>query len=568
MTFHRRTAVAGVVLIITGLTACAPGPPATVVPGTKVTVGWEGELTSLNAAASPTPGNLDIAEATRGDFGDVVDGEFVPDEDFGTITIVSDIPFTVRYDLAEPAWSDGIPLDAADLMLEWAAAAGVLDADKEAGSGDMTEPEAVQVVSDLDEFSRSIEVTFPEPTIAWQTAIEVSVPAHVVGQRALGLNDPMQAKQAVIRAIQGEDAAALSSISEAWTEAFDVTENAEIPTDLRLSSGAFQVDRVTRTTDGQSVTLVPNPSYQGGVTPQIARIDLVPPGEDPASAIGERLDVGQVTPTIRNRGLIRDLERRDNPVLTAHDGSVWAVLLRPAGVFEQPAARTAFLRTVPARDMVDRGTGGWASSYTVTTSMLSAPGSRGYDVVNEDSGFPSELGAPSRDPALDREAAGVAVGSSVCVVYDRASEIAVGAFAALRDSIGVEGWNVVDCGSDDIDAALRQPGWDAAIARVPLPETPGQIAAQWGSGSQASLVGDADADRDALITELSRTVDVYEARELLARIESTIVRAAVARPLAVNPTVTIADRQVLGVSVRNGQMAPLTWGLAQWSVAR
>ncbi|MEY2847704.1 MAG: hypothetical protein RI885_369 [Actinomycetota bacterium] len=567
MTFQRRSVAAGVVLIVTGLTACAPALPATVVPGSDVTVGWAGELTSLNAAAAPTRGNIDVAEATRGEFGDVVDGEFVADESFGTVTIISDIPFTVRYDLAEPTWSDGIPLDAADLMLGWAASTGALDADGDGGSDDGPEQEDPPTVPVIDEFGRTIEVTFAEPTIAWQTAIEAAVPAHVVGQRGLGLDDPMQAKQAIIRAVQEQDVTALAAIAEAWTDGFDITEKTEIPADLRLSSGPFHVDRVTRTDDGQSVTLAPNASYTGAASAQIARVELVPPTEEPASAIGGSLDVAQVAPTTQNRGRIRDLERRDNPVLTSHDGSVWTVLLRPAGVFAAPAARTAFLRAVPARELVDRGAGDWSSAYTATTSMLAAPGSSAYDVVSEDSGFASSLGTPSRDPALDREAVGVAAGSSVCVLFDRGSEFATGAFAALQDAVEAEGWNVVDCGSDDIGAAIGQQGWDAAIARVPLPETPAQIAALWGSGSEASLVGDADADRDALITELARTVDVYETRELLARIESSIVRAAVARPLAVNPVVTISARQVTGVAVRNGPAAPLTHGLAQWAVA-
>ena len=565
MRVHRRIAASGTVLLVAGLTACAPALPATVVPDTEVTVGWAGELTSLNAAASPTPGNIDIAEATRSDFGDVVDGTFAPDEGFGTITIVGDVPFTVRYDLAEPAWSDGIPLDAADLMLGWAAAAGLLDPDADS-SDDDTGPEDAPEVPALDEFERAIEVTFPDPTIGWQSAIQASVPAHVVGERAFGLDDPMEAKQAVIVAIQRKDATALAVIADTWTNAYDVTETTDVPADLRLSSGAFQVDRVTRAAEGQSVSLVPNGSYPGADTPQVARIDLVPPGDDPVSAVGGLLDIVQVAPTSRNHGLIDELERRDNPVSTSHDGRVWAVLVRPAGVFAQPAARTAFLRTVTAHDLVDRGAGVWSSAYTATTSMLVAPGSPAYDIVSEDAGFTSLLGTPSRDPALDREAAGVAVGSSVCVLYDRGNEFAAGAFAPMREVVGAEGWNVVDCGSDDADAAIGQSGWDATIARIPLPETPAEIAAQWGSGSATSLVGDADADRDALIAELSQTVDVYDARELLARIESSIVRAAVARPLAVNPQVTIADREVTGVTVRNGPVASLTQGLAQWAV--
>lgn len=114
---HRRIAAPVAVLLAVGLAACAPALPESVVPGSEITVGWTGEFTSTNAVASPTSGNVDIAEMIRGDFGDMIDGDFVPDEGFGAVTIISDDPFIVRYDLAEPAWSDGIPLDAADLLL-------------------------------------------------------------------------------------------------------------------------------------------------------------------------------------------------------------------------------------------------------------------------------------------------------------------------------------------------------------------------------------------------------------------------------------------------------------------
>lgn len=561
MRFHRGVAAAGVVLLLAGLAACAPSLPATVVPDTKVTVGWTGALTSLNAAAAPTPGNLDIAAATRGTFGDTVDGSFVPDEGFGKASIVGDDPFTVRYDLAEPAWSDGIPLDAADLILGWAGASGYFAEDVDAE----TDADAAPVVSALDEFARAIEVTFPQPTIAWQSAVTVPVPAHVVGQRAFGLDDAMEAKQAVIRAVQEEDAAALAEIAEVWNQEFAVAEKTDVAADLLLSSGPFQVDGSTLSADGRSVTLVPNPSYRGAAGPQVAQIELVPPGDDPIATLGEDLDVVQVAPTSANRAAISELERRDFPVQTTHDGGVWTVLLRPAGVFAQPAARSTFLRSIPAREVVEAAAGEWSSAYTATTSVVAAPGSPAYDVVAEDSGFATSLGAPSEEPALEREAAGVAAGTPVCVLYDRGSEFATGAFAAMRDGLGVEGWSLTDCGSDDVDAAMGQGGWDAVIARVPIPQTPEEIAAQWGSGSAASLTGHADANRDALIAQLAQTVDVYEAREVLAQIESTIVGAAVARPLAVSPQVTVTDREVAGVTARNGSLAPLLYGVAQWT---
>lgn len=562
---RRRFGAPLALLVAATLTACAPTLPATVVPGSEITVGWTGAFTSANAAASPTPGNIAIAEAIRGEFGDLVDGEFVADESFGVATIVADDPFTVRYDLAEPAWSDGIPLDAADLLLGWAAASGFFDPQDAAEAG---EPgtDAVARVPDVDEFDRSIDVTFEQPIIGWQQAVAVPVPAHVIARHAFGIDDAMQAKQAVIRAIQDDDRTALDEISEAWNEGFEVSGD-EIGTDVLLSSGPFLIDDVGDEEGGQSVALVPNPAYRGAVTPLVSRIDLEPPGDHPIADLGSRLDIAILAPTTADRGLIRELERKDFTVNTSHDGTAWSLQLNPVGVFASQPARVAFLRAASAAPMVERGSGLWSAAYTGTASMVSAPGSRAYDIVNEDSGFAVALGTPADDPALEREAAGVPGGSAVCVLFDRASEFAAGAFAALRDSAAESGWDIVDCGSDDVGGALAQRGWDAVIARGPIPQTPEQIAAQWGSGGTESLTGNADAARDELIAQYARTTDVYEAREVLAQIEATIVQAAVALPLAVSPLVTVIDRGVTGVATPDGDAARLIRGAAQWGVA-
>ena len=559
---RRRFGAPLALLLAASLTACAPALPETVVPGTQVTVGWTGAFTSTNAAASPTAGNIAIAETIRGDFGDVIDGEFVADESFGVVTIVEDDPFRVRYDLAEPAWSDGIPLDAADLLLGWAAASGYFDPEGES-DGSVAQADAAPAVPVVDEFARAIDVTFERPVFGWQQAVTVPVPAHVIGRRAFGGDDAMAAKQAVIRAIQDDDRSALEEISQVWREGFEISGGDEIGADLLLSSGPFLVDELGDE-GGQSVTLVPNPSYRGPVTPKVAQIDLVPPGDQPIAELGGRLDVAILAPTTADRGPIRELERKDLGVNTSHDGTAWALLLKPAGIFTSQPARVAFIHAASATAMVERGSGLWSSAYTGTTSMLSAPGSRAYDIVNEDSGFAVALGTPPDDPSREREAAGVSGQSAVCVLYDRASEFSTGAFAALRDSAAEAGWTVVDCSADDYETALGQRNWDAVIARTPIPQTPEQIAGQWGSAGAASLTGHSDAERDELIAQYAQTTDVYAAREVLAQIEATIVQAAVALPLAVNPLVTVIDRGVTGVATADGDAALLIGSAAQW----
>ncbi|MDJ1112835.1 hypothetical protein [Microbacterium dauci] len=552
----RRGVAVGIVVGALALSACAPALPPTVVPDSGAVVGWSGALTSFNAAANPTAANLDIAAATRGSFGAIVDGDFVADPTFGVVEIVSDDPFTVRYDLAEPSWSDDIPVDAADLALGWAAAAGLLDEEP---------PEEAASAFEVDEFARAIEVTFPAPTIGWQSEVTAAVPAHVVGGAAFDLDDPMEAKQAVLQALLSGDAAATAELAEAWRTGFAVAEDGAFAADAALSSGPYLVGAVEALEGGQRISLLPNPTYAGAAMPQLAEVSLVPPGDDPVSALDGTLDIATLPASAALREPVQELERRDYVLQSAHDGTMWALVLSPDGVFSNRAARAAFLRTVPADDMVAAGAGPWAESYTKTTSMVSAPGSRAWDIVTEDSGFTEAIGTPADDAAIDRAEAGVADRARVCVLFDSRSSFAKGAFRALRTAAAEGGWSVADCGTDDPRAARSKNGWDAVIERIPVPESPAEIAAQWGTDGASSLTGTGSADRDERIATLERTVDVYEAREVLASIEATIVDAALARPLAMAPRIVLSAPSVTGVALRSGDDAPLLSTITQWT---
>lgn len=551
-------------MLVLGVAGCAPALPESVVPGTKIVVGWTEQLTSVNAAAAPTAGNLDIAAMTRGDFGDVVDGEFVADESFGTVTIVSEEPFTVRYDLAEPSWSDNIPLDAADLLLGWAGAAGYFPGESGGSESDAVDDADGEItVPTVDEFARSIDVTTPHPMREWQSALTVPVPAHLVGAMALGVDDPMVAKQAVITAIQTHDVDALREIAEVWNTGFALDEGTEVSEELLVSSGPFQIADMEA---GGGVTLVPNANFSGAATPLVARIDLVQPGDDPIASVGAELDIAQVAPTAANQQPIRELERKDFSVNTTYNDRVWAVLLNPTGVFAGVKARTAFFHAIPPNTLTDGAAGEWRAAYSASTSMTTQAESRAYSIVSEDSGFMQTLGSTDGDPPLERRAAGVADGSAVCVLYDRSSEFAAGAFEAMKTAAAEAGWRIVDCGADDYDAALEKRSWNAVIARAPIPQSPAELAAAWGSDGANSITGQSDPQRDELIAQYAQTADIYDARDILGQIEATIVRAAVALPFAADPVITVADRDLAGISPRNGEVAPLTSSAMAWSV--
>ncbi|QOR71296.1 hypothetical protein IM660_03045 [Ruania alkalisoli] len=578
------------------LIAACSGPtlPNSVIVGTTATVGWPGQFLSANAATvDATSGDLDVAAMTRSRFAELIDGVPAIDESFGTVEITDPEGFTVRYDLAEPDWSDGIPVDAADLLLAWAAGSNALlpddvdPADLDDGDeGDDAGASAnvpwfdsvptglseTQDVPAYDEFERAIEVTYPDPVVDWQTALDVAVPAHVVGALAFGLTDPMEAKQAVIDAIVEADTSRLATISRVWNDGFTLGDGdgSSIPEELLLSSGPYRVEVVDQARlDAQHVTLVVNTRYTGTSTPEYERIELTPvPTSDPLTYVGETLDVVQVPPTAPNRETTREMERLDYTVATSHTGELWALVLRSdRGEFSWQSAREAFVGAVPVRDVAEAGAGPWAGLHEITDVVLFPPGTDGHQIVGEDLDPESRFEHSEEDAIAEREAAGIESGTRICVLYDAGERYAVDAFHELRSSVEPTGWDVRDCGSDNLEPSLHDDGWDAVLTRIPIPETTDGISAQWGSDGPANLSGTADEERDALIDQLAHTADHYEARDIRVQIEASIIDESIVVPLTMDIAVTVSDRDIEVPGPRGGARAALMSGVVEWHLA-
>lgn len=536
--------------------------------GTEVTVAWAGSLTSTNpaSAANVTDGNLDIASLTRAGFGRTVNDTVELDETFGKVTMEGDDKQArVRYDLAKPSWSDGVPIDTADLMLAWAASSGYFRTPKEGSpdgkvdfGGVTTGLAKSAYIPEIDEGARAIEVPLVVPVVDWRTALDVAVPAHVVGQKALKIEDPIEAKEVVETAIEESDTAKLTKIAEAWTSAFAVAEDGKASEEALLSSGPYRVAKITTDEVGQEVDLEPNPEYAGEAKPTYEQVRLTPSSADALENIGDKVDVVQVTPTKGNRKQVRDLERRDYGVANANDGTMWALILRTdRGVFKRKDARTAYLRAVPRGDVSEGGAGEWAEAYEATDIVLFPPGGEGYQIATEDSGFSTKFGA-SEDAKAPR-------GASVCVSYDKSSAYAKGAVDALANAADDEGWTTTDCGAPSADKVLAGNRWNAVLARIPIPQTPDEIAEQWGSKGGENATGLGNRERDRLIDELARTADPYAARDVRVKIEKTLVKDSIVVPIAMNPTVTVADKSVDNVRPRSGPVAPLVSTVVEWS---
>ena len=102
-----------------------------LVEGTSVTVAVSQSFFSYNPKTSygNSAANSGIVSATNSQF-NYYDNtpKLVTDGSFGSYQVVSRNPFTVKYTIRDGvSWSDGTPVDAADLLLAWAANSGALN---------------------------------------------------------------------------------------------------------------------------------------------------------------------------------------------------------------------------------------------------------------------------------------------------------------------------------------------------------------------------------------------------------------------------------------------------------
>lgn len=579
-------AAAGAAVVAMALTACGPQVEARVVAGSSVDVAWSGELTAASAASVPaaTAGNRDVAAMTRASFATfAADGELREDPSFGTATLVAESPFTVRYDLAEGVrWSDGVPIDAADLALAWAASSnalstpgiepaalrgddGRLDLPEDAVWFDVADPGALVHAVDAparDDWARSIDVAFEQPVPDWREALQVAVPAHVLGQRVFGVSDPMEAKQRVLDAIDRADPLALAPLAEAWSAGLPIVAADPDPGSL-VASGPYRIEQL----GAGRVELVANARYVGAQLPQIERIVLHGVADDAAALQGlvaGSLDVAAVRPSDGDRTTLRDLERDDATLASGGTGLRWELALRAdRAPLRSPEARRSLLQSIDRRGLVDAALGERADEAGGVDALLFRPGTRVYEYALEDAGLPQAFG--SADPetaALERERLGIPAGTEVCVRYDRSDAFAAAALPAMAAQAAEAGWRVRDCGVDDLAAGLAQDDWHAVLRVVPAPADARAAADRWRGGG---ITAAASPEREALLEEALSTADPDALEQTLLELEASLVADALALPIAEPIRLTVSTAGLGGVSPRPAP-ASVTWNAWEWSL--
>ena len=571
-----------------------------VVDGSEVVVATSESFSSYNdkTAFGNSAANNQIVYATNSSFSYFTsDRELVRDESFGEYEIVSDDPFSVRYTLASGiSWSDGTPIDAADLLLAWAANSGAFTTaefdpsayiDQATGEFSAEFPDDVvyfdgatrsglQRVTTLPVVSsdrRSITLNYGKYFADWEIAFQLGVPAHVVGERALDLpasdDNAQRAKDAVVAAIAERDESALAALSRSWNSDFNFDTT---PTDDRLLVGSGPYT-VTAVEPGESVTLTANPAYRGIRKPSVETV-VVRTISDPLEAV-DALGAGEVdiispAPTTAVVSALAAIERVTTEA--GNSGTFEHLDLQFAGgksdVFVDPLVRRAFLATVPRQAIVTDLVEPIDGSAEPRSSFVIAPDAEGYaDAVDRNGSSGSEDIDIAGARAL-LEQAGVSK-PRVCVLFDPANPRRLAEFTLIRESAAKAGFTVTDCSDPawmDLlgvggayDAALF--GWNEAVPAVT------GLQARLGSTSTVSnFSGYSSEAVDELLATIAQTADPSEQHELLVEIDSALWADAYGLPLYQYPAITAWSDGVSGVAP--SALSPgLFWNIWDWQPA-
>jgi peptide/nickel transport system substrate-binding protein len=566
---------------------------------TSLTLGWNQPFYSYNELTSNGNNvtNSNTKYLTTSQFWYVTaDGETKPDTAFGTYEKTSDDPLTVKYTVSDDAkWSDGTPVDAADLLLDWAAQSGNLNTiaaekvktDEATGLPKNTKGKVyfdtssyglslVKQTPEISEDGKSLTMIYTKPFADWLYDMTVGLPAHVVAEKALGISDAKEAKAAFIKAVQDKDEAALVKISEFWNTGFDYTSMPKDP-DLALSSGAYVVKDLK---ENEYMTFEKNPEYKGdhkGVYDTLT----VRWNEDPMAQVQaiKNGEIDMISPQVTT-DVVKAAEKiKDVDIKAGTEASFEHIDLtfNNKGPFD-PASyggdaakallvRKAFLSGVPRQDIVEKLIKPINPDAEVRNSITKTAGTPGYDEIVAQNGS-SEYAEtdPARSNALLKQA-GISKPVDVRVMYAKDNVRRVNEFQIMKPALAKAGFNLIDAGTPKWSEKLADGTYDAVFFAWSSP-TPAvsQERENYATGTINNMSGYSNKAVDSLFETLLVTTDTTEQVKLLSQIEKKMFDDGFGLPIFEFPSANISNKKRIQ-NVNPGTYLPVMfYGYWDWKV--
>ena len=580
------------------MTGCTPpgGGDSSGGKGSVLNIGWNEAFRSMNDMTMDgnAVANTIVAYMSNDNFKYYDDDLELHDGALGEVEKVSDDPLKVKYTFGEDAnWSDGTPVDAADLALTWAARSqhfNTVDDNRDDDGTLQDNPDGTvffdssavgaPLIEDFPEISedgKAVTFTYSEPFADWETefglgAYGSGVPAHIVAKNALGTSDPQEGKYAILKAIETGDKTALSKISNFWNTGFDFTSMPENK-DLLVHNGPYEI---TDFEEGQYLTLSRDEDYTGPVEPKIDTVTIRYNG-DPMAMVqaienGE-VDLTQPQSTADVLSAAEKLE--DVSILPGEDATFEHVDLTfdnngpfdPAsyGGDEDAAlkVRQAFLKTLPRQEIIDRLIKPLNEEAEVRDSFNQAPDSPLYDDIVSESGISDydEVDIDGAKKLLDEAGA---QGPSVRFLYDNTNARRSQLFALIKESAEKAGFKVEDAGDVNWGTRLGDGTYDASLFGWALSTTAvTESDSYYRKGALNNYSGYDNKDLTKTLDEMLVTIDPDKQASLAGDVEKQLVDDAFGLPLFQHPSLTIHGDKVSNVSTTTLDPS-MFWNYWEW----
>ncbi len=598
---NRRLGAVGAIVAASALvlSACSTPQGSEIVEDTAVNVGWnqpfysQNNLTSVGNATT----NSNVLYLTTSVF-NYYDGdlELQKNEDFGTYEVVSENPLTVKYTVNEGVtWSDGTPVDAADLILYWGPQNDNFDTSEgtfdEEGNLQATEDGvyfdgssvAMTLISEFPEIGddgRSVTLKYDSPRSDWEVSFQPSpIAAHAVANLALGIEDPEEGKEAIIDAFQNNDTAALAKIANVWNTGFDFT---SLPSSelLYLSSGAYVMSEYG---ENQYLTVTARDDYDWGPKPKVESI-TIRYTEDPLASVNalQNGEVDLIQPQ-SSVDVIETLEGIDGIEYQAEEEGTYEhvdVIFNNGGPFDPAsyggdedkarAVRQAFLLSVPRTEIIDKLVKPLNPDAEMRNSHTVVPGSPAYDEVVEGNGseFYSADDEANREKAIELLAdAGVDTPIDVRFLYGASNVRRANQYQLIAASAEKVGFNVLDEGDDQWGGRLSQTDtYDASLFGWQSTNTFAlNSEANFVTGGLNNFGGYENSDIDDWYEEMA-SASPEEETQLTIQIEKQLNEDGFSLPIFQFPGVVAWRSELEGVA-----MIPISptifWNYWEWEIS-
>lgn len=570
-------------LALSGCTASG-GETTPARTGGTVSMAIVNDLTSLN---NNTPqGNLDtngqLTYLTAASFS-YPDNNFklVPDTDIGTFEKVSDDPLTVKYQLKSGLkWSDGEPLSADDLVLNWAINSGyyddaTLDADGNVTTGTQYFSIAGSTAGldktsfpEVGDDNTSVTLTFSEPYVDWNLLFSgtagIAQPAHIVAKKA-GIGSAADLTALLKSLPKGDKTAPVAVNAELKKAAdfvntgYDITSFPSDP-DLLVSSGPWQLSAWT---PGQSLEFSLNPEYNGDLKPKIDKLIMRVIGDAAAQVTAlQNGEVDLVYPQA-SADTKKSLEAVSGATVLAGDQVSYdhLDLNFRSSVFSDPTVRQAFLLTIPRQQILDAIVTPVNPDAKPLDSQIWLPNQDEYATTiaqNGSSAYASVDIAKAKSLLAGKT-------PTVKILYNTKNPNRVDEFQAIQASAAQAGFNVVDGGDPNWSKLLPGGNYDASLFGWISPGIgTAQIPQLFSTDGGGNYNGFTAANDQALASQT--TTDPDKLTDLLLQIDKITFTEGYGLPLFQLPGIYGVSNKVQGVKYMGNQTGPV-WNNWEWTVS-